>query len=223
MKYYALSALQSEVEPISLVEVGTLYENIKQAGDKLEVGYLPWYNFETTSICELPENPIFVLKDKKISVSLRNINGNIYIINDVLKSVFEKYLKVNFISVKIMDETLNEILESKYYIFRLNCALDYKEVLDIDKSRYKLYEDYLVFENINFLSKIESNIFRIIDITSIQDTIFISETVKIEILDKKFDGITAFDVSLAKWQDPEDFLNFLFEGEEAIPLTVWPI
>ncbi|HCV3290774.1 TPA: hypothetical protein OV720_003128, partial [Acinetobacter baumannii] len=54
MKYFVLSATQSSLCPISLVDDAVLYMNKEQASQNIECGSLPWYSYKTSKNCDLP-------------------------------------------------------------------------------------------------------------------------------------------------------------------------
>lgn len=87
---------------------------------------------------------------------------------------------------------------------------------------YKFNEDYLILEKAYLLEGLNENIFKINDIDPAQDTFFISETFKSEIEKIEHSGIKIDDVSMAKWQDSDDF-TFMLLDENEVNEYVWPI
>ncbi|KCZ11305.1 hypothetical protein K036_4416, partial [Acinetobacter baumannii 42057_5] len=86
------------------------------------------------------------LKSKKIEISIRNINENIYVVDEIFKNIFGKYINSDFIRVEVLSESLEKINNKNYYIFRFNQIFDFKNVLDLNKSTYRLDNDFLVLE-----------------------------------------------------------------------------
>ncbi len=58
----------------------------------------------------------------------------------------------------------------KYYIFRFNQIFDFKNVLDLNKSTYRLDNDFLVLEKVEFLNNLDIDILKINNMDSAQDT-----------------------------------------------------
>ncbi|MFP8818266.1 Imm43 family immunity protein [Acinetobacter johnsonii] len=222
MNYFVLSATQSEVCPISLIEDSILYMNKEQVSSDFEHGSLPWYNYKTSNNCELPKEGVFVLKNKNTKISFRNINKNIYIVSECFKRILQNYISTDFLKVEVVDEKLEIIDENEYFIFRFNNLLNYIDVIDINKSNYQLNEDYLILEKAYLLDSLKENIFKIYDMDSAQDTFFISETVKNEIEKVECNGIRIDDVSTAKWRNSDDF-TVMFLEENEVNEYVWPI
>lgn len=222
MNYFVLSATQSENCPISLVEDAILYSDKEQANSSIEPGSLPWYSYKTSGDCELPKNGILVLKSKKTKMSFRNINKNIYVVNEHFKKILQNYINADFLNVNVVSEKLEIIDENEYFIFRFNNLLNYIDVIDTNKSNYQLNEDYLILEKAYLLDSLKENIFKIYDMDSAQDTFFISETVKNEIEKVECNGIRIDDVSTAKWRNSDDF-TVMFLEENEVNEYVWPI
>ena len=80
----------------------------------------------------------------------------------------------------------------------------------------------MILEKAYLLEGLNENIFKINDIDSAQDTFFISETFKSEIEKIEHSGIKIDDVSMAKWQDSDDF-TFMLLDENEVNEYVWPI
>lgn len=118
---------------------------------------------------------------------------------------------------------MKEISDSKYYIFRLNVCSNYNEFLNLEQSMFKFSEVFLVLEKIYSSKDFYQNIFNLKDIDPAQDTIFISEKVKIELEKLNNLGFNIYDISLAKWRDPDDFISSLYLDDEEISELVWPI
>ncbi|MEQ1183019.1 hypothetical protein ABLT58_14875, partial [Acinetobacter nosocomialis] len=93
---------------------------------------------------------------------------------------------------------------------------------DLNKSTYRLDNDFLVLEKVEFLNNLDIYILKINNVDSAQDTFFISESVKEEIEKNKYQGINIFDLSLAQWRDSDDF-SFMFLSEDEVNKFVWPI
>jgi len=222
MKYFVLSAMQSSFCPISLVDDAVLYMNKEQVSQNIESGSLPWYSYKTSKNCDLPIEGILILKSKKIEISIRNINDNIYIVDEVFKNIFGKYIDSDFIRVEVLSEGLEKINNKNYYIFRFDQFFDFTSVLDLNNSSYRLVNDFLVLEKAEFLNDLDINILKINNIDTAQDTFFISEFVKEEIEKNKYQGINIFDLSLAQWRDSDDF-SFMFLSEDEVNKFVWPI
>ena len=215
MNYFVLSATQSENCPISLVEDAILYSDKEQANSSIEPGSLPWYSYKTSGDCELPKNGILVLKSKKTKMSFRNINKNIYVVNEHFKKILQNYINADFLNVNVVSEKLEVIDEKGYFIFRFNNLVNYIDVIDLNKSKYEFSEGDLILEKVQILESINENIFKIKDIDPAQDTFFISEIVK--------NGIEKIDnVSTAKWRDSDDF-TVMFLEENEVNEYVWPI
>ncbi|MCJ1917851.1 hypothetical protein DWA21_15830, partial [Acinetobacter baumannii] len=102
MKYFVLSATQSSLCPISLVDDAVLYMNKEQASQNIECGSLPWYSYKTSKNCDLPIEGVLILKSKKIEISIRNINENIYVVDEIFKNIFGKYINSDFIRVEVL-------------------------------------------------------------------------------------------------------------------------
>lgn len=222
MKYFILSATQSSLCPISLVDDAVLYMNKEQVSQNIECGFLPWYSYKSSKNCDLPIEGVLILKSKKIEISIRNINENIYVVDEFFKNIFEKNINSDFIMVEVLSEGLEKINNKKYYIFRFNQIFDFKNVLDLNKSNYRLDNDFLVLEKVEFLNNLNINILKIDNIDSAQDTFFVSEFVEEEIEKNKYQGINIFDLSLAQWRDSDDF-SFMFLSEDEVNKFVWPI
>lgn len=222
MKYFVLSAVQSSLCPISLVDDAILYMNKEQVSLNIEYGSLPWYSYKTSKNCELPVDGVLILKSKKIEISIRNINENIYIVDEVFKNIFEKYINSSFINIELLGGNLEKINNNNYYIFRFNQTFNFTDVLDLNNSNYRLENDFLVLGKAEFLNKLDVSIFKINNIDAAQDTFFISEFVGKEIEKNKYHGINIFDLSLARWRSSDDF-SFVFLGEDEVNGFVWPI
>ncbi|MFV5535400.1 hypothetical protein VXQ47_11605 [Acinetobacter pittii] len=222
MKYFVLSATQSSLCPISLVDDAVLYMNKEQASQNIECRYLPWYSYKTSKNCDLPIEGVLILKSKKIEISIKNINENIYVVDGVFKNIFGKYINSNFIRVDVLSNSLERINNKNYYIFRFNKIFDFKGILDLNKSTYRLDNDFLFLEKADFLNNLDIDILKIDNVDSAQDTFFINEFVKEEIEKNKYQGINIFDLSLAKWRDSDDF-SFIFLSEDEVNKFVWPI
>ncbi|HHP8166875.1 TPA: hypothetical protein ACSISK_001853 [Acinetobacter baumannii] len=222
MKYFVLSATQSSLCPISLVDDAVLYMNKEQASQNIECGSLPLYSYKTSKNCDLPIEGVLILKSKKIEISIRNINENIYVVDEIFKNIFGKYINSDFIRVEVLSESLEKINNKNYYIFRFNQIFDFKNVLDLNKSTYRLDNDFLVLEKAEFLSDLDIDILKIDNMDSAQDTFFISEFVKKEIEKNKYQGINIFELTLAQWRDSDDF-SFMFLSEDEVNKFVWPI
>ena len=222
MKYFVLSATQSSFCPISLVDDAILYMNKEQVSQNIECGSLPWYSYKTSKNCDLPIEGVLFLKSKKIEISIRNINENIYVVDEFFKNIFGKYIDSDFIRVEVLSESLEKINNKNYYIFRFNQFFDFTSVLDLNNSSYRLVNDFLVLEKAEFLNDLDVNILKINNIDTAQDTFFISEFVKEEIEKNKYQGINIFDLSLAQWRDSDDF-SFMFLSEDEVNKFVWPI
>ncbi|ETQ79187.1 hypothetical protein B9Y25_08120 [Acinetobacter baumannii] len=222
MKYFVLSATQSSLCPISLVDDAVLYMNKEQASQNIECGSLPWYSYKTSKNCDLPIEGVLILKSKKIEISIRNINENIYVVDEIFKNIFGKYINSDFIRVEVLSESLEKINNKNYYIFRFNQIFDFKNVLDLNKSTYRLDNDFLVLEKAEFLSDLDIDILKIDNMDSAQDTFFISEFVKKEIEKNKYQGINILELTLAQWRDSDDF-SFMFLSEDEVNKFVWPI
>jgi len=222
MKYFVLSAMQSNFCPISLVDDAVLYMNKEQVSQNIECGSLPWYSYKTSKNCDLPIEGVLILKSKKIEISIRNINDNIYVVDEVFKNIFGKYIDSDFIRVEVLSESLEKINNKNYYIFRFNQFFDFTSVLDLNNSSYRLINDFLVLEKAEFLNDLDVNVLKINNIDTAQDTFFISEFVKEEIEKNKYQGINIFDLSLAQWRDSDDF-SFMFLSEDEVNKFVWPI
>lgn len=69
-----------------------------------------------------------------------------------------------------MSESLEKINNKNYYIFRFNQIFDFKNVLDLNKSTYRLDNDFLVLEKAEFLSDLDIDILKIDNMDSAQDT-----------------------------------------------------
>ncbi|UOG18838.1 hypothetical protein [Acinetobacter sp. PK01] len=214
MKYFVLSATQSSLCPISLVDDAVLYMNKEQASQSIECGFLPWYSYKTSKNCDLPIEGVLILKSKKIEISIGNINENIYVVDEVFKNIFGKYINFDFIRVEVLRE-FGKINNKNYYIFRFNQIFYFKNVLDLNKSIYRLDNDFLVLEKADFLNNLDVNILKIDNVDSAQDTFFISEFVKEEIEKNKYQDINIFDLSLAQWRDSDDF-SFMFLSEDEV-------
>ncbi|WP_267528087.1 hypothetical protein [Acinetobacter nosocomialis] len=169
-----------------------------------------------------PIEGVLILKSKKIEISIRNINENIYVVDEIFKNIFGKYINSDFIRVEVLSESLEKINNKNYYIFRFNQIFDFKNVLDLNKSTYRLDNDFLVLEKVEFLNNLDVDILKINNVDSAQDTFFISESVKEEIEKNKYQGINIFDLSLAQWRDSDDF-SFMFLSEDEVNKFVWPI
>jgi len=222
MNYYVLSAIQSDDSPISLVEDAVLYTNKEEINEELEYGKLPWYSYKTSKICDFPTEGVLVLKNKYKKNFFRNINDNIYVVNYLFKELLKNKINTNFFEIEVVDEGGEKIDENKYFIFRFNFFLDYVNAIDINKSTYKFNEDYLILEKAYLLEGLNENIFKINDIDPAQDTFFISETFKSEIEKIEHSGIKIDDVSMAKWQDSDDF-TFMLLDENEVNEYVLPI
>ncbi|MFV5640228.1 hypothetical protein [Acinetobacter oleivorans] len=222
MKYFVLSAMQSNFCPISLVDDAVLYMNKEQVSQNIECGSLPWYSYKTSKNCDLPIEGVLILKSKKIEISIRNINDNIYVVDEIFKNIFGKYIDSDFIRVEVLSESLEKINNKNYYIFRFNQFFDFTSVLDLNNSSYRLINDFLVLEKAEFLNDLDVNVLKINNIDTAQDTFFISEFVKEEIEKNKYQGINIFDLSLAQWRDSDDF-SFMFLSEDEVNKFVWPI
>lgn len=222
MKYFVLSATQSSLCPISLVDDAILYMNKGQVSQNIEYGSLPWYSYKTSKNCELPTEGVLILKNKKIEISIRNINENIYVVDEAFKNIFGKYIDSDFIRIELLSENLEKINNKNYYIFRFNQIFDFTNVLDLNNSIYRLDNDFLILEKADFLNNLDVNILKINNIDAAQDTFFISEFVKEEIEKNKYQGISIFDLSFAKWRNSDDF-SFMFLGEDEVNKFVWPI
>ena len=222
MNYFVLSATQSENCPISLVEDAILYSDKEQANSSIEPGSLPWYSYKTSGDCELPKNGILVLKSKKTKMSFRNINKNIYVVNEHFKKILQNYINADFLNVNVVSEKLEAIDEKRYFIFRFNNLVNYSDVIDLNKSKYEFSEGDLILEKVQILESINENIFKIKDIDPAQDTFFISEIVKNGIEKIEFNDIKIHNVSTAKWRDSDDF-TVMFLEENEVNEYVWPI
>ena len=222
MNYFVLSATQSENCPISLVEDAILYSDKEQANSSIEPGSLPWYSYKTSGDCELPKNGILVLKSKKTKMSFRNINKNIYVVNEHFKKILQNYINADFLNVNVVSEKLEAIDEKGYFIFRFNNLVNYIDVIDLNKSKYEFSEGDLILEKVQILESINENIFKIKDIDPAQDTFFISEIVKNAIEKIEFNDIKIHNVSTAKWRDSDDF-TVMFLEENEVNEYVWPI
>ena len=222
VKYFILSATQSDQCPISLVEDAILYGNIEQINSNIDCGMLPWYSYKTSKKCDLPLDAFLLLKRKGIQINIRNINENIYVVSDSFKKILEKYLKVEFILINLIDENLKKYNDKKYYIFRFEELLDYKSIIDLKKSKFHLENDFLILEKLVFLDSINNNIFKLKDIDSAQDTIFISESLKNELEAIEHTGVIFFSTNIAKWRHSDDF-NFMFMNENEINSLIWPV
>lgn len=222
MNYFVLSATQSENCPISLVEDAILYSDKEQANSSIEPGSLPWYSYKTSGDCELPKNGILVLKSKKTKMSFRNINKNIYVVNEHFKKILQNYINADFLNVNVVSEKLEAIDEKRYFIFRFNNLVNYIDVIDLNKSKYEFSEGDLILEKVQILESINENIFKIKDIDPAQDTFFISEIVKNGIEKIEFNDIKIHNVSTAKWRDSDDF-TVMFLEENEVNEYVWPI
>ncbi len=222
MNYFVLSATQSENCPISLVEDAILYSDKEQANSSIEPGSLPWYSYKTSGDCELPKNGILVLKSKKTKMSFRNINKNIYVVNEHFKKILQNYINADFLNVNVVSEKLEVIDEKGYFIFRFNNLVNYIDVIDLNKSKYEFSEGDLILEKVQILESINENIFKIKDIDPAQDTFFISEIVKNGIEKIEFNDIKIHNVSTAKWRDSDDF-TVMFLEENEVNEYVWPI
>ncbi|RDF70966.1 hypothetical protein DWA08_20235, partial [Acinetobacter baumannii] len=93
----------------------------------------------------------------------------------IFKNIFGKYINSDFIRVEVLSESLEKINNKNYYIFRFNQIFDFKNVLDLNKSTYRLDNDFLVLEKAEFLSDLDIDILKIDNMDSAQDTFFISE------------------------------------------------
>ncbi|GLG82360.1 hypothetical protein [Acinetobacter calcoaceticus] len=222
MKYFVLSATQSNLCPISLVDDAILYMNKGQVSQNIEYGSLPWYRYKNSKNCELPTEGVLILKNKKIEISIRNINENIYVVDEVFKNIFEKYMDSNFRRIELLSESLEKINNKNYYIFRFNQIFYFTNVLDVNNSIYRLDNDFLILEKAEFLNNLGVNILKINNIDTAQNTFFISEFVKEEIEKNKYQGVNIFDLSLAKWRNSDDF-SFMFLSEDEVNKFVWPI
>ena len=222
MNYFVLSATQSENCPISLVEDAILYSDKEQANSSIEPGSLPWYSYKTSGDCELPKNGILVLKSKKTKMSFRNINKNIFVVNEHFKKILQNYINADFLNVNVVSEKLEAIDEKRYFIFRFNNLVNYIDVIDLNKSKYEFSEGDLILEKVQILESINENIFKIKDIDPAQDTFFISEIVKNAIEKIEFNDIKIHIVSTAKWRDSDDF-TVMFLEENEVNEYVWPI
>lgn len=222
MKYFVLSATQSSLCPISLMDDAVLYMNKEQASQNIECESLPWYSYKTSKNCDLPIEGALILKSKKIEISIRNVSENIYVVDEFFKNIFGKYINSDFIRVEVLSESLERINNKNYYIFRFNQIFDFKNVLDLNKSIYRLDNDFLVLEKAGFLSNLNIDILKVDNMDSAQDTFFISEFVKEEIEKNKYQGINIFELSLAQWRDSDDF-SFIFLSEDEVNKFVWPI
>ncbi|WP_445535124.1 hypothetical protein [Acinetobacter sp. G18] len=222
MKYFVLSAMQSNFCPISLVDDAVLYMNKEQVSQNIECGSLPWYSYKTSKNCDLPIEGVLILKSKKIEISIRNINDNIYVVDEIFKNIFGKYIDSDFIRVEVLSESLEKINNKNYYIFRFNQFFDFTSVLDLNNSSCRLINDFLVLEKAEFLNDLDVNVLKINNIDTAQDTFFISEFVKEEIEKNKYQGINIFELSLAQWRDSDDF-SFMFLSEDEVNKFVWPI
>lgn len=222
MNYFVLSATQSENCPISLVEDAILYSDKEQANSSIEPGSLPWYSYKTSGDCELPKNGILVLKSKKTKMSFRNINKNIFVVNEHFKKILQNYINADFLNVNVVSEKLEAIDEKRYFIFRFNNLVNYIDVIDLNKSKYEFSEGDLILEKVQILESINENIFKIKDIDPAQDTFFISEIVKNGIEKIEFNDIKIHNVSTAKWRDSDDF-TVMFLEENEVNEYVWPI
>ena len=223
MKYYVLSATQSDDCPIGLEEDAILYMNKEQISDDFQYGTLPWYSYKTSKNCDLPKDGILFLKRKNIKLSFRSITSNVYVINEVVKDILEKYIESDFISVRVLNSKLEKYDDINYYIFKFNKYINMKEVADLDRSIYHLNEyDTLFLEKIFMLDEVNKSIFKIKNITSAQDTLFINDEVENEIDKVKPIGINIFEVDTAKWRHGDDF-SYLFLPIEEVNQLVWPI
>lgn len=222
MNYFILSATQSDICPISLIESATLYANKEQVNSNFEIGYLPWYSYKTSKTCDLPIQGVLVVKNKKIKISIRNINEDIYVVDEIFKNIFEKYIDSKFSKIELLSEKLEKINDQNYYIFRFEKHKNFENVLDLNKSIYKLSNDFLILEKVEFLKGLDENIIKLNNIDSAQDTLFISEVVKNEIESNKYHGINIFDINSADWRDSDDF-SFMFLTEDEVNKMVWPI
>jgi len=224
MTYYVLSATQSEDCPISLVEDGVLYANKEQISDDFKYGYLPWYRYRSKNDkFDLPKNGVLLLKSKNIKLSFRNIVADIYVVNEDMKDILEKYIKSNFIAVHVLNSNLEKYDDLNYYIFRFDYFLNFNEVVNLDESSYIVDEDdWIIVENIKILDGVDESLFKINKIDLVQNTFFINENVKNEIEKIKPIGIKFFEVDRAKWSRTGDF-SFLFLSPDEISKLVWAV
>lgn len=222
MNYYALSAKQDDICPISLAEDAILYMSKAQVASNFEYGYLPWYSYKTSKTCELPAEGVLVLKNKNIEIGIRNIADNIYVVNEVIKTIFEKYVDLSFFKINLLSGELEKINDLNYYIFRFDNFFTFEDVVNISQSTYRVNNDFVVLEKIVFSNSFNKNIIKLNNIDSAQDTFFISEIVKKEIDTIKCKGINIIEVSEARWRDSDDF-NFMFLSEVEVSQLVWPI
>lgn len=224
MKYYVLSSLQAEDYPISLIGNAVLFESLEHATTKYDYSYFPWYDIEKHESCELPKNGVLVLSDRNLKITIRNIKYNLYVVNEEIKKILSKYVDTNFYEIDVIDENMEEISHSKCYIFKLNVSSTHESFLNLEESMFKFSEGFLVLEKIYSSKSFHQNIFKLKDIDPAQDTIFVSEKVKVDLDKLNGQGFNIYDISLAKWRDPDDFISSLYldEDEESNEL-IWPI
>lgn len=226
MNYYVLSSLQTENHPISLVGNAILFENLEKLDIKAEYSYYPWYDIElcdTCDTCELPKNGVLFLEDENLNIFFHRIKYNLYVINQEIKEIINKYIDCDFLEIDIVNRKKEIISDTKYYIFRLMPSVDYDEFLDLDKSIYKFSDGFLVLEAPRSSKQFDKNLFKIRNIDIGQDTIFINEELKNEFDRLDDTGFNIFDLDIAKWRDPYDFFSSLYLSEEEINELVWPI
>ena len=222
MKYYVLSATESDTCPVGLVEDAILYMNKEQIRDDFEYSFLPWYCSKKEENFDLPKDGVLLLKRKNIKLSFRRI-ASLYIVDEIMKNILEKYIESDFVQISVLNSKLEKYNDVNYYIFKFNQLLNFDDVADLSKSIYKLDEHNWVFlDKIKILEKIKQNIFKINKIDLAQDTFFINENVKNEIDKVKPIGINIFEVDTAKWRHGDDF-SYLFLPIEEVNQLVWPI
>lgn len=116
--------------------------NKGQVSQNIEYRSLPWYSYKTSKNCELPTEGVLILKNKKIEISIRNINENIYVVGEVFKNIFGKYIDSDFIRIELLSEDLKKINNKNYYILRFDKIIDFTNVLDLNNSIYRLDNDF---------------------------------------------------------------------------------
>lgn len=223
MNYYVLSSLQTENHPISLVGNAILFENLEKLDIEAEYSYYPWYDIELCDTCELPKNGVLFLEDENLNIFFHRIKYNLYVVNQEIKEIINKYIDCDFLEIDIVNRKKEIISDTKYYIFRLMPYVDYDEFLDLDKSIYKFSDGFLVLEAPRSSKQFDKNIFKIRNIDIGQDTIFINEELKNEFDRLDDTGFNIFDLDIAKWRDPDDFFSSLYLSDEEINELVWPI
>ncbi|MEO2216048.1 hypothetical protein ABGV49_03075 [Chromobacterium vaccinii] len=224
MTYYVLSAKQEKNCPLSLAEEKGLYDRFYSEADSTpSVGYFPWYSFDTRDSCKLPKDSVLIVENTFYDFPIRNISSNIYAISESFLSILNDYnLKFEYSPLKVISKNGKKAVNKDYFLIRFPYT-NSQEVIDSSKSEVSFDDGLYSIKKIKIHSKINTPLFLIGDVIHEQRTFFASQEFVQNIKKKSLKGINFFIDSEAKWKNPIEFLDFLFDGEGSIDEQVWPL